>query len=390
MSHAVLSPSSAGRWLACPPSARLEQRFPDSAGDAAKEGTLAHELGETLIKYRAKQMPKKAYSAALEDITANPMYDSDMQSHAEGYADFVMRRYKEAKKMTSDAALHVETRLDLSDYIPEGFGTGDAVIIADGLLDIIDLKYGKGVPVSAVNNKQMMLYALGAYSLFGFVYDIRHVRMSIYQPRLDNVSVWELSLSDLLEWAETELIPGAEKAFNGEGGFAPGDHCRFCRARAQCKALAEENLKLAKYEFQKGELLTGEDIADILSRADAFKKWIGAVEEYALKEASENGKAWPGYKLVEGRSNRIYASQDEVVKRLLQNGYPEAVIYTKSLLPITAMEKALTKKEFDTLLGDLVIKPQGKPALVPETDKRPALNGVESAINDFKNEPIEN
>lgn len=387
MSHAVLSPSGASRWLACTPSARLEQQFPDSSGDAAKEGTLAHELGETLIKYHTKQIKKTGYNKIVKLIEADPMYNQDMLNHAEGYAAFVIERFAEAKKKTKDAVLQVESKLDLTEYVPESFGTGDAIVIADGILDIIDLKYGKGVQVSAIENKQMMLYGLGALAEYDILYDIHTVRMTIYQPRLDNISIFELPAEDLRAWGTTELAPLAEKAFAGEGEFVAGDHCRFCRAKAQCKALAEKNLELAKYDFQRGELLADDEISDILSRADAFKKWISAVEEYALKEAVDNGKTWPGYKLVEGRSNRMYVNQDEVAKRLIDNGIPEAIIYTKSLLGITAMEKAVTKKFFDATLSDLIMKPQGKPALVPLSDKRPALNSIESAIKDFE-EPI--
>lgn len=387
-SHALLSPSGASRWLACTPSARLEQLFPDNSGEAAKEGTVAHELGEMLLSYHSKKIKKAAYTKALKEIEASPYYNADMQNYMEGYAAFVMERYAAAKKQTKDAVLEIETKLDFSDYVPEGFGTGDATIIANGLLDIIDFKYGKGVQVSAIENRQMMLYALGALAEFDILHDIHNVRMTIYQPRIDNISTWDLPVKDLRFWAETELKPRAVMAFAGEGDFTPGEHCRFCRAKAQCKALAAENLKLAKYDFQRGELLGEDDIADILSQADAFKKWITSVEEYALKEAVDNGRTWPGYKLVEGRSNRVYVNQDEVAKRLIENGIPEAILYTKSLLGITAMEKAVTKKLFEETCSDLVIKPQGKPTLVPLSDKRPALNGYESAINDFKNEPL--
>ena len=385
MSHAILSPSGASRWLACTPSARLEQHFPDSSGDAAKEGSLAHELGETLIRFQVKEIKKAAYNKALKKIQDNPMYNADMQEHAESYAAFVMERLGEAQKKTKDAVLQIESKLDLTEYVPEGFGTGDAIVIADGVLDIIDLKYGKGVSVSCVNNKQMMLYALGALREFDCLYDIRIVRMTIYQPRLDNISSFEMAVSDLQNWAETELKPKAKLAFDGLGEFVPGDHCRFCRAKAQCKANAEEKLQIAQYEFQDNVLLSDTEISDILSKADAFKTWLSSIESYALSEAIDNGKKWDGFKLVEGRSNRTYLSQDQVAKRLVENGYEESIIYTKSLLGITAMEKTITKKTFESLLSDLVIKPQGKPTLVPITDKRPEWNSVESAQNDFSN-----
>lgn len=386
--HALLSPSSASRWLTCTPSARLEERFPDNSGEAAKEGSLAHELGEALIKLYAKQIKKVEFNRIVKVIEANPLYSSDMLDHMEAYATFVTERYAVARKRTKDAVLQVETRLDLTEYAPESFGTGDVIIIADGTMDVIDLKYGKGVRVSAVENNQMMMYGLGALSLFELSYDIRTVRMTIYQPRLDSVSEYEMSADDLRHWGENVLGPGAEMAFKGEGEFVSGDHCRFCRAKSQCKARANENLKLARYEFAEGPLLSDDEISDILSGAPRFKNWLNDVEDYALKEAVNNGRVWPGFKLVEGRSVRTYADQDKVVEALRKAGIEDAVIYERSLLGITAMERAISKTRFNEVLGDLVIKSQGKLTLAPLSDKRQAYNSLESAINDFKNEPI--
>lgn len=383
--HALLGPSGASRWLACTPSARLEESYPDSSGVAAQEGTLAHELGENLIRNHNGFISKIEFNEAVERIEANPMYNSDMLQHAEDYASFVAEKFAEAKQRTKDAVLQVEVKLNLTEYVPEGFGTGDAIVIADGILDIIDLKYGKGVMVSCENNKQMMLYSLGALREFDFMYDIHTVRMTIFQPRLDNISSFEMSVADLRDWAENELIPRAALAFAGEGEFVTGSHCQFCRARVQCKALADENMKIAKYDFAEPLLLTDADVSDILSRAAAFKSWIGSIEDFALSEAIEKGKKWDGFKLVEGRSNRCYSDQDAVAQTLVKNGYPEEIIYTRSLLGITAMEKAITKKSFSELLDGLIVKPQGKPTLVPSTDKRPEWNSVESAINDFSN-----
>lgn len=383
MSHAILSPSGASRWLNCTPSARLEQHFPDSSGEAAKEGTLAHELGELLLRNHLGMISTPEANEKTQSILADPLYTSDMLDHASNYAAFVIEVYEAAKKQTKDAVIQIEASLNLTDYVPEGFGTGDTVIIADGTMDIIDLKYGKGVQVSGENNKQMMLYALGALREFDYMYDIRTVRMTIYQPRMDNISPFEMSVADLQAWAENELKPLAQLAFDGRGEFKVGDHCRFCRAKAQCKANAEENLKLAKYDFAEGMLLTDDEISDILSRASAFKTWLASIEEMALEEAIENGKQWPGFKLVEGRSNRIYSDEEKVAQELVKNGFNEDQIYTKKILGITAMEKTITKKLFESLLGDLVIKPQGKPTLVPESDKRTAWNSTESAKNDF-------
>lgn len=382
--HAILSPSGASRWLACTPSARLEESFPDRAGAEATEGTLAHALGELLIRHQIKGINKKAFDKALKEIQANPQYDNSMQDHAENYAAFVMERFSEAKSHTKDAILFLEQRLDLTEFVPDGFGTGDTVIIADGVLDIIDLKYGKGVPVFAENNKQMMLYGLGALRAFDFMYAIDTVRMTIYQPRLDSVSTWEISVADLTDWAENELKPKAALAFEGEGDYIPGSHCQFCKAKAVCKAHAEMHLEAAKYEFKDSVLLNDEEVVDILTRADAFKKWLSAVEDHALHEAITNGKKWPGYKLVEGRSNRVYSDETLVANRLTSLGFEEDKIYTKKLLGITAMEKEITKKVFAEKLNDLIIKPDGKPTLVPASDKRPELNNIDAAIADFQ------
>lgn len=382
MSHAILSPSAASRWLACTPSARLEQRFPDNAGDFAMEGSLAHELGELRLKRYAGLIDEAEWEKSLSLLTCNKFYCEEMETYAKEYSDFVWERYLLAQKCTSDAILRIEEQLDLRAYVPEGFGTGDAVILADRTMEIIDLKYGKGVPVSAVNNKQMMLYALGALNMFGFMYSVHTVRMTIYQPRLDNISEWEIDADELLAWGEKELRPRATIAFKGEGSFAPGDHCRFCRAKAQCRTLAEQNLKAAAHEFDDVSLLSDAEIASILTRVDTIKNWITAVEEYAL-QAALNGKKFPGFKLVEGRSVRKYADDKVAADILLKNGYQPAAIYEPAKLKnITALEKLLTKKVFSELLSEVIIKPQGKPTLALETDKRQEWNSVE---NDFKN-----
>lgn len=384
MAHAILSPSGASRWLNCPPSARLEQQFPDSSGEAAKEGTLAHALGETFLKHRLRLIAHDQLKKEIALIEADPLYSNEMWEYASNYADYVYESFNAAKAITSDAVIQIEAQLNLTDYVPEGFGTGDAVIIADGTMDIIDLKYGKGVNVSCENNKQMMLYALGGLREFDFMYDIQNVRMTIYQPRMDNISTFEMSVKDLQEWAENVLKPIAKLAFEGKGEFKVGDHCRFCRAKAVCKANATQNLELAKYDFAESVLLTDAEVADILSRAAAFKSWITSVEEMALTEAVEKGKSYPGFKLVEGRSNRVYMDEDKVAIALTREGFGEDEIYLKKLLGITAMEKAITKKTFENVLGGLVIKPAGKPTLVVESDKRTAWNSAESAKNDFQ------
>lgn len=381
--HAVLSPSGASRWLACTPSARLELNFPDNSGLAASEGTLAHALGELLIRHKLKRIPKGEFTKKLKAIQADKQYENAMYDYADDYAVFVLEQFSEAQSHTKDAVIYLEQKLDLTDYVPEGFGTGDAGIIADKWLTLIDLKYGKGVPVSAEKNKQMMLYALGALKDYDFIYDIEMVRLIIYQPRLDSITTYEISTKDLKQWGETELKPRAALAFKGEGDFNPGKHCHFCKARAVCKANAEYRLEVAKYEFKEAVLLQDVDISDILDQADDFVKWIGAVKEHALSESVNNGKRWPGYKLVEGRSNRVYTDETKVADTLKKNGFQEDAIYTKKILGITAMEKAITKPTFNSLLNNLVVKPSGKPTLVHESDKRAEYNSVDAAVLDF-------
>lgn len=381
MSHAVLSPSAASRWLACTPSARLEVQFPDKAGDFALEGSLAHEFGELRLKQLSGYIEKTEYDKRKAEFVQSKFYSDVLEEYADGYATFVWEKYQIALKTTSDAILRIEERIDLTTYVPEGFGTGDAVILADGTLEIIDLKYGKGVSVSAVENRQMMLYALGALDMFGFLYAIHTVRMTIYQPRLDNVSEWEMSVEELTSWGMNELAPRAKMAYAGKGSFVPGKHCQFCRAKAQCRALAEKNLDAAEHEFKDASLLSDEEVSKVLAQIDVIKNWISAVEDYAL-QAALDGKKFLGFKLVEGRSIRKYADEKKVADRLIENGYKESLIYEPAKLKtITALEKLVTKKAFIALLGDLVIKPQGKPTLAPESDKRQEWN---SAENDFK------
>lgn len=382
--HAILSPSGASRWLACTPSARLEQQFPDRAGEAAAEGTLAHALGELLLRYKTKQLPPSLYDSRLKEIQADKLYDGSMLDHAEDYAVFVLERFAEAQAHTKDALLFLETKLDLTDYVPEGFGTGDAIIIADGTLDLIDLKYGKGVAVSAHENRQMMLYGLGALRDFDFMYDIQKVHMTIHQPRIENYSSYELTVAELRQWAEAELKPKAQLAWEGKGDYAPGAHCRFCRAKAVCRANADHNLEVAKHEFKDPARLDDSEIAEILGRVDQLTAWINAVEEHALNEAVNGGKKWPGYKLVEGRSNRKYSSEEAVALKLSQIASLREDQYApRKLLGITDMQKLLGKKDFAFYLDPLIIKPPGKPTLVPASDKRPEYNSIESAVNDF-------
>ena len=276
--------------------------------------------------------------------------------------------------MTPDAIFKIEQKLDFSEWVPKGFGTGDFIVIADGTMEICDLKYGKGVPVSAKNNPQMRLYALGAISEFSFLFDIENVKMTIIQPRLDSISTDEVSTNDLLEWAEKVLKPTAELAFKGEGEFKAGEHCGFCRAKRVCKARANKNLELAKYEFRSTETLSKKDISDILGKADELVKWAKDIQQHALEQALQ-GTQYKGWKVVEGRSNRKYTDTSKVADVLIANEYTEDKIYKpKELQGLTNMEKLVGKKKLNQLIGDLIEKPQGKPVLVPEKDKRPVFN----------------
>lgn len=375
MAHAILSASGASRWMACPPSARLEQGFENKSSVFAAEGTLAHELGELGLKLALGEITKRVYTTRANKLTKdNELFSEDMPDYVETYIETCMERVSEAKATTPDAVFKIEQRLDFSEWVPQGFGTGDFTIIADGTMEICDLKYGKGVPVSAENNKQMRLYALGALREFSFLYDIEKVRMTIIQPRLDNISTDEITVQELLTWANEVVKPTAELAFKGEGEFCAGDHCRFCRAKAVCKARADKNMELAKYDFEEPKTLDNDDVAYILGKVDELVNWAGDVKEFALEQAL-NGEDFTGFKLVEGRSNRKYTDKSAIIETLKEQGYEEENIFKpQELLTVTAMEKSIGKKQFNNLIGDFIEKPPGKPTLVPESDKREVYN----------------
>lgn len=360
--HAILSASASHRWLNCTPSARLELEFEDNESEAAAEGTAAHALCEHKLKKALKMRSKKPTS----------QYDSDeMDEHADGYVGFVIETLSEARNTCADPIILIEQRLDFSKYVPDGFGTGDCVIISEHALHIIDFKYGQGVLVDAEKNPQMMLYALGALEMYDTLYDIDEVSMTIYQPRRENISTWKISTEMLKEWAENTLVPRAELAFAGEGEYCPGEWCTFCKAKVKCRARAEANLRLAQYEFRPSPLLSDEEIEAVLSRVADLTKWANEIADYAQNEAITRGKEWHGFKVVEGRSNRKYTDEDAVIEAAKAAGYKD--IFKKSLIPITEMEKLMGKKQFSEILGELVYKPSGKPTLVPVSDKRPAI-----------------
>lgn len=385
--HALLSSSSAHRWLACTPSARLEDQYPDTAGESAREGTFAHKLAELELERYCKAIGETKYEQEIQKLKSgtSPLgdyYSLDMEDYVGEYVDLVIGKYEEARKRDTEAALLLEQHLDFSDWVPEGFGRGDALVIADGTLEVIDLKYGRNTPVSAINNPQIRLYGLGAYNEFGAVYDIDTVCMTIMQPRNGGESSECLPVGDLLDWA-VSIRPAAELAFAGKGVLKPGPHCQFCRAAVRCKALADYQLEMAKYEFQDADQLTDSEVADVLGRAEELVRWANKVKDYALTEAVEHGHHWPGWKLVEGRSVRKISEPDQAALVLTtQYGHAEEDIYKpRELKTLTQLEKAIGKKELAEELAGLLIKPPGKPTLVPESDKRPEFN---SAKSDFE------
>lgn len=369
--HALLSASSADRWLHCPPSARLSESYEDKGSDYAAEGTDAHSLCEYKLK--------KALGMEADDPTENlSWFNQEMDDHATGYAAYVLEQVEAAKESCSDPVVLIEQRVDFSRWVKQGFGTADCIIIADGTLQIIDFKYGLGVLVSAEENPQMMCYGLGALEIFDCLYEIDTVRMTIYQPRRENLSTYELSREDLLRWADETLKPAADLAFAGDGNFLCGEWCGFCKAKNACRARAKANLELAKYEFKLPPLLTDEDVEEILSKVDDLVAWASDIKDYALQQAI-SGKVWTGFKLVEGRSNRKYINDAAVAAAVEEAGFDP---YEQKLLGITAMQKLLGKSRFEEVLAGFIEKPQGKPTLVPESDKRPAMNNAKSDFNE--------
>lgn len=357
--HALLSASSSHRWLSCTPSARLEQAFEDQSSEAAAEGTAAHALAEHKLRKALKQRSKRPVSK----------YDCDeMEAHTDAYRDFVLERLEVARHECDDPIILLEQKLDFSCYVPDGFGTGDCIIVSDKRLHVIDFKYGQGVLVEAEANPQMMLYALGALRLFDSLYDIEEVAMTIFQPRRSNVSTWTIAVTDLLKWAEETLKPTAELAFKGEGEYISGPWCQFCKASARCRARAEEKLALAQYEFKAPPLLSDEEIEDILSRLEDLTKWANEIRAYAEDAAINHGKVWQGFKVVESRTNRRYTDEEAVAQAAKAAGYHD--IYTKSLISLTELERLMGKTEFAQAIGPFVEKPRGKPTLVPLSDKR--------------------
>lgn len=368
--HAFLSASSSHRWLECPPSAKLCSGVADEVSDYALQGTDAH----TLCEYKVKKY--------LGEKVRNPskklkFFNQEMDDCSDAYVSFIAEKVEKAKDDGLNPLVMVEQKLDFSRFVNRGFGTGDCVIIAGKTLHIIDFKYGKGVEISAENNPQMMCYALGAAEMFGVLYDIETVNMTIFQPRIANVSEWSLSIEELYSWAEGVLKPAAELAYNGEGEFKAGSHCRFCKIKANCRKRMEYNMENAKYDFSMPDTLKDEEISILLGKLDELVSWANDVKEYALKQAL-SGKKYEGFKVVAGRSSRKYVDDMKVAEAVKAAGYNP---YEQKLLGVTAMTSLMGRQKFDEVLGELVTKPAGKPTLVPLSDRREPMN---MAIDDFK------
>lgn len=374
--HAFLSPSASHRWLNCPPSAKLCAEVPDASSPYAQQGTDAHSLCAYLVE--------KALGRDTRDPTGTlKYYDAEMQECAEGYASFVMEEYERAKQTCPDTAVLIEQKVDFSPWVKGGTGTADCILLADGMAEVIDYKHGLGIMVSAESeefggNPQLMCYCLGVLEMFDGIYNIDTIKMSIYQPRRENVSTYTMSKADLLQWANGTLAPAALLAQEGKGEFQAGNHCQFCKVKAACRKRAEYNLELARYDFEMPATLEEHEIDAILLKADQLISWASDVKEYALNQALQ-GTDYSHFKVVEGRSNRKYTDEDDVAKTVMAAGYDP---YEKSILGITAMSKLLGKKKFNELLGSLICKPQGKPTLVSRSDKRPTMKNT--AQDDFK------
>lgn len=386
----MLSASGASRWLRCTPSARLEEQLEEVESIYADEGTLAHEMAHAMIMSKLKRYSSQgAYQDHLSRIMADELYTDEMHDLIDEYSDFVVAKVKSHPQNI----VFLEQQLKLDDFIPEGFGTVDVMIINSKLLEVVDYKHGKGVPVDAHENSQIKIYALGALMEFNFLFSkIKDIKMTIYQPRIENISEFSMKTSDLMQWANDVLKPIAKKAYNGEGDYVAGDHCKFCRAKAICETNAKFNLQLAAKEFALPDapsteialpVITDEQVSKIVLRAKRMKEWITSVEEYALRSALA-GKKWPGLKVVKGRSVRKYTSQEKIIKALLDAGYEEEKIVNKKLPGIIDLSKIVAKLDFQKYVEPHIVKPDGSPALVSEQDKRPEHNSNTAAAEDFK------
>jgi len=370
--HARFSPSSGKRYLSCPPSLRLEEQFEDEQSPYAAEGTAGHAMAEYLINKHLKKRVKRPVS---------DYYSDELMEAVEDYTTYGIEVIEKAKQDCDSPFVAVELRVSLDHRVEGCFGTADLVVVDSKKVHIIDLKLGKGVMVDAEQNVQLMIYGLGVLDMLECLYDIETVELTIVQPRLEHLSTWEISAEELKKWGAEVFEPGANMALAGEGTYSAGDHCRFCKARFNCRERANEYLKLAQMEFAEPPLLSDEEVAEVLAKADALKKWAEEIYTYAQNEAIVNHKEWPGYKLVLGRSNRKYTDEEDVAKAATDAGYTD--IYKSTLIGITEMERLMGKKKFNEILGAYVYKPDGKVTLVPDSDKREAIN-LSTAEADFK------
>ena len=377
--HAALSASSSHRWMMCPPSVKLSGQFADKPSPYAEEGTFLHELSEMKLHRYLGDMTPEVLEAQYAAHRDNDFYSDEAESVTDEYVDFCIETIESVRASCPDPLILVEHRLDYSEYVPDGFGTGDLVIVADGVLEVVDFKGGRGVRVEAERNSQLMLYGLGALLEFEALYDIRNVRMTIVQPRLNNISTYETTTDELIRWAQTEVRPKALLAYEGRGEFCAGEWCRFCRARYTCRKRSEYHIRLAERDFKAPDLLTDEEILDILPVAESLNNWVADLIAYATQQAVD-GKTWPGYKLVAGRSVRKYTSEAEVIRAATEAGYTD--IYKTTLLGVGDLEKRMGRKKFSEVLGKYVVKPMGASQLVPESDPRKPYAGATSDFGD--------
>ena len=379
--HALLSASGAHRWMNCTPSAVLESQFPDTASEAAKEGTLAHEMAEAKLQhlFNTQDYRKAKLTRTLNKIKKDELYQSEMDGYTDDYVAYVR---KSAMEFEKSPYIAIEKRLDLTAYIPDGFGTADCVMIGERTLHIIDLKYGKGVPVSAENNEQLMIYALGALEAYKMLFAIDKVKVSIVQPRIDNTNSSEFTVKELMEFGD-KVKHYADIAIKGDGEQSPGDWCRFCRARQQCRARADKNIELAFEIGKKPPLITNEEVGEYLRKGEDVAKWLSELQDYALAECLA-GRDVDGYKAVEGRGSRTWTDMDAAFEAIIEEGTNEAMLYERKPLSLAQVEKLMGKAHFEDVAGEYVIKNPGKPTLVPSTDKRQAITNKITANEAFK------
>lgn len=380
--HAKLSASGASRWATCPGSVQMEDGIPDRESIYAQEGTLAHEMSELKLKHYLdpKGFGKRKLNAAIKKLKENKLYQAEMESYTDTYVDFIKEK---ALSFSSNPYIEIEKRVDFSRWVDGGFGTCDCVLIHGSTLSIIDLKYGKGVPVSAEQNEQLILYALGAYDAFNLIYNLDKIEMNIVQPRINNFSTWEISLTELLLWGDYFKVQ-AEKALGGNGELVPSAKaCKFCKARDICTARAENNLSLESEIKLKPNEIPKDKLYEYISRGEDIAKWVADLKAYAL-DMCLKGEDVKGLKAVAGRTSRSWTNQDEAINKLIEGGIDEAIIYDKVPLTLAKLEKALGKQQFTTLVGDLVVTSEGKPTLVFENDKRPAITNTVNATSIFK------